>query len=709
MIFRFIVAVIVIAAIATAATFASAVALTVVASVAAAEIVVVAAVVTAAIAAGIVVTVISAAIATAAIVVAIFTAASIFAAAAAIVTAAAAEIVVTAASIFAAAAFVAAAASSPPPPRSSSSPQSPPPLIVAAASSSPPPRPPPSPPPSSPSPPPPRSSSPPPPRSTSSPLSSPLPPCSSSSRSPPPLSRSSSLPIYHSDKAAQTAYIPVKMNNRRSDKGGQCSILPNITHKPLCGISRLCPQSKWFVKRLVDHNTKNNIRPPQQAAARALGLSEKAVSRCCNTNIPDLHASCNDPTQDYSHAPSCRTIKKRMTQREQWERAIKNIDALIIEKIKRLIHDEFYRNSRKVAVNRLLKKLQEEMEVEGGFKCSESNFRLILNGLGYRFRKINFRPVVFERKDLIAWRKGYLRELHVYRQRGYRIVYTDETWVFAGMSQKYDWVDEEALRNPYEAKRNGFTTGPKTPVSRGKRAIVVHCVAEDGLVEGADFIFASHATDDDGDYHRDMDAAKFEAYLTRIAPILKAGSDKPVVLVLDNASSHSRFEEKLPTKSMTGNKMKDWLRKNNIPFLDGDSKQELLDKRIAPLNKADFNRHAVERIALEHGVIILRLPPYHCDLNPIESVWGWIKRQLRDELRSDDKLKAVMAATKLAFKNLPQSAIRGFFSHVREAEQRYAALDEILLDNPACELVTDAATFVDDSDSGDDVEVDVME
>uniref|UniRef100_A0A914VBY4 Tc1-like transposase DDE domain-containing protein n=1 Tax=Plectus sambesii TaxID=2011161 RepID=A0A914VBY4_9BILA len=312
-----------------------------------------------------------------------------------------------------------------------------------------------------------------------------------------------------------------------------------------------------------------------------------------------------------------------MTRRDLWS-AIKNIAGLIVNKIKRLVHGEFYQKNRR-SVNCLLKKLQEEMEAEGGFKCSESNFRLILNGLGYRFRKIDSRPVIFERQDLINWRKGYLRELHVYRQRGYRIVYTDETWVFTGMSQRYDWVDEDALRNPYEAKRNGLTTGPKTPVSRGKRAIVVHCVAEDGLVDGADFIFASNATDDDGDNHRVIDAAKFEPYLKRIAPILKAGSNQPVVLILDNASCHSQFDEKIPSMSMTGNKIRDWLRKNNIPFPEEVTKKALFDKCIAPLKKTDFNRHAVERIALESGVNILRLPPYHCDLNPIESVWGWDK------------------------------------------------------------------------------------
>uniref|UniRef100_A0A914W1M3 Tc1-like transposase DDE domain-containing protein n=1 Tax=Plectus sambesii TaxID=2011161 RepID=A0A914W1M3_9BILA len=499
------------------------------------------------------------------------------------------------------------------------------------------------------------------------------------------------------------------MNNRRAEKSSQCSIIPDGLHSSRCDSSHLCIQTQWFVKRLVNYNIKSEIPAPQQAAARALGLSEKAVSRCFNANLPDHHTSCNNPTQAYLHAPSCQTIKKRMTRREAWERSVRHLNGLAIGTIKQLIHDEFYRKHRKVAVNRLLAKLQQEMEAEGGFNCSKSNFRLILHGLGYHFKKIDSRPVVFERQDLINWRKGYLRELHVYCQQGYCIVYMDKTWVFAGMSHGYDWVDEEALRNPYEAIKNGLTTGPKTPVYRGKRAIVIHCVAEDGLVDSANFVFASHATDADGDYHRDMDAAKFEAYVTRVAPLLKHRPNEPVVLILDNASAHSRFEEKIPTMSATEKEIKAFLWRNNIGFTEGAKKTPLFNTFIVPLKKADFNRHAVERIALEHGVIILCLPPYHCDLNLIKSVWGWIKRQLRDELWSDDKLKAVMAATKLAFKSLPQSAIRGFFSHVHEAEKRYAALDELLLDDTVCELVPDAATFVDDSYSEAEVEVDMME
>ena len=35
--------------------------------------------------------------------------------------------------------------------------------------------------------------------------------------------------------------------------------------------------------------------------------------------------------------------------------------------------------------------------------------------------------------------------------------------------------------------------------------------------------------------------------------------------------------------------------------------------------------YKVEEIARCHGVEVLRLPPYHPDLNPIEMVWGYMK------------------------------------------------------------------------------------
>src|ERR1043166_2344722 len=35
--------------------------------------------------------------------------------------------------------------------------------------------------------------------------------------------------------------------------------------------------------------------------------------------------------------------------------------------------------------------------------------------------------------------------------------------------------------------------------------------------------------------------------------------------------------------------------------------------------------YEVDEIAAQHGHEVLRLPPYHCDLNPIELVWAQVK------------------------------------------------------------------------------------
>ena len=48
-------------------------------------------------------------------------------------------------------------------------------------------------------------------------------------------------------------------------------------------------------------------------------------------------------------------------------------------------------------------------------------------------------------------------------------------------------------------------------------------------------------------------------------------------------------------------------------------KVELIE--IVKLQKSKYERYAVEELAADYGVTILRLPPYHCELIPIELVW----------------------------------------------------------------------------------------
>uniref|UniRef100_A0A914W1U5 Tc1-like transposase DDE domain-containing protein n=1 Tax=Plectus sambesii TaxID=2011161 RepID=A0A914W1U5_9BILA len=108
---------------------------------------------------------------------------------------------------------------------------------------------------------------------------------------------------------------------------------------------------------------------------------------------------------------------------------------------------------------------------------------------------------------------------------------------------------------------------------------------------------ASNSTDEDGDYHREMDANKFEAYLMRVAPALKHGLERLVVLVLDNAPYHCRYADKKPTMATTGAAMKDWRRRHNIPFSVQAKKKNLYSYLITPLKKSDYNVYVVEKLA----------------------------------------------------------------------------------------------------------------
>lgn len=94
------------------------------------------------------------------------------------------------------------------------------------------------------------------------------------------------------------------------------------------------------------------------------------------------------------------------------------------------------------------------------------------------------------------------------------------------------------------------------------------------------------------------------------------------VIVMDNAPYHSVKIEKCPTTR--------WRKANIIEWLE--SKGEVIDttmiipelmeivKRLKPM----YSINVVDEMVREHKVV-LRLPLYHCELNPIELAWPMVK------------------------------------------------------------------------------------
>ena len=98
------------------------------------------------------------------------------------------------------------------------------------------------------------------------------------------------------------------------------------------------------------------------------------------------------------------------------------------------------------------------------------------------------------------------------------------------------------------------------------------------------------------------------------------------LIIMDNASYHSKISNKAPTYSRRKNEIIDWLSENNIAHDPSLTKSELME--ICKCHK-EKQKYVIDEIANVHGHKILRLPPYHCEFNPIELIWGQVKREVK--------------------------------------------------------------------------------
>ena len=72
---------------------------------------------------------------------------------------------------------------------------------------------------------------------------------------------------------------------------------------------------------------------------------------------------------------------------------------------------------------------------------------------------------------------------------------------------------------------------------------------------------------------------------------------------------------------------------------------ELSPGDVVIMDNAQFHRKGVLReIALRHHVLVLFLPPYSPDYNPIEKLWANMKRWLRKNMRCYDSFEDALEA-----------------------------------------------------------------
>ncbi len=186
-----------------------------------------------------------------------------------------------------------------------------------------------------------------------------------------------------------------------------------------------------------------------------------------------------------------------------------------------------YANNESPTVEELLVAVK---ATEVGFVGGVTSLRKVLWKLGFKWRKLNNRIILMEKRDIAAKRIAFLRRMrdNFSSPNPRPVVWMDETWIFQNSTPTHGWQDKT----------------PKSciggPASDGTRFVVIHAGSEEGFVEEAGQLFSSGKQT--GDYHGQMDGTTFISWLrTKLLPKLRPGT----LVVMDNAPYHSVCTEEI--------------------------------------------------------------------------------------------------------------------------------------------------------------------
>ena len=85
----------------------------------------------------------------------------------------------------------------------------------------------------------------------------------------------------------------------------------------------------------------------------------------------------------------------------------------------------------------------------------------------------------------------------------------------------------------------------------------------------------------------------------------------------------------------------------------------------------------LDGLAAEKGHQVLRLPAYHCDLNPIELIWSQLKRFVRGQTRTG-RLDDIEDLLQLGVQLITPEDWSKCCEHVTRLEERYWVEDGII-------------------------------
>jgi len=356
----------------------------------------------------------------------------------------------------------------------------------------------------------------------------------------------------------------------------------------------LTPETKKLVVSVKEYFDQNKFIPKQPSAKRtadALGIGLASVKRIM---------------ADYNRDPKLLDEPTKMR-----GRPVHALSASYQENVRAYIRSANKNGEHITLAN--IREFLKECSVDEPFHIA--TLARTLNRWGFEFGKGTRSQHLKEKDHVVAARQRYLRKMR--DNRASKIdadtirpeVYLDESYVNKNHSNDFIWYSGED--GPWVQK----------PTGKGERLIIINAITKTGWVSGSKLVFKS--TRKTGDYHGQMNWSLFRKWFSEmLLPNIPANS----LIIMDNASYHNTLSEHSPPTSLCSRKkIIEWLEKNKIYCRADCLKPELVEilKKMAsePV-------YAIDEIARHHGHEVIRTPPYHPELQPIETCWGVVKNHV---------------------------------------------------------------------------------
>lgn len=291
---------------------------------------------------------------------------------------------------------------------------------------------------------------------------------------------------------------------------------------------------------------------------------------------------------------------------------------------------------------------------QAGDACHITTLAKTLDRWGFEFGKGIRTQHLKEKDHVIAARQRYLRKIRTNRSGTDNtvrpVVYLDETYVNKNHSNDFTWYFGED--GPWIQK----------PTGNGERLIILNAITRNGWVPNVQTTFNSLRKT--GDYHGQMNAEIFQKWWKeKLLPNIPNNS----LIVLDNASYHNTLSiHSAPTPTCSKQRIREWLESNKIPCSSDSFKTELVEalQKLVP-----EPLYEIDDMAREQGHEVIRTPPYHPELQPIEICWGVVKNEVARNCKFT--MRELEIQLEQAWKKVTAETCKKIIKQVRAIEDKF--------------------------------------